>query len=195
MSITRCADLTAARWLEQSDEDWRRLTVRGPRGFEKYARLRLIPDPGFPRQREAEVRVTPNALSDNEQISVALAELARHTSTPDNCYFCIWEGWPSFRSCDPMPKVQIPNRCYFLFHGSLADVAAWDSQVTALLHDIAAPTPAFVWPADHAWCVTCDVDPNFASIGADAGAIDRLVANPRIDVVVDDPDTEPPHYC
>ncbi|NKS72360.1 hypothetical protein GS531_04915 [Rhodococcus hoagii] len=57
-----------------------------------------------------------------------------------------------------------------------------------------SPTPAFIWPADHAWCVTCDVDPHFASIGASADAIARLVADTRVDVVVDDPDTEPPYY-
>jgi len=42
--------------------------------------------------------------------------------------------------------------------------------------------------------VTCDVDPHYASIGASPDAIDRLVADSRVDVVVDDPDTEPPYY-
>ncbi|GAB2635335.1 hypothetical protein ABI214_25210 [Prescottella soli] len=195
MSITRCADLSAARWLERSEEDWQRLAARGPLGFEKYARLRFIPDPSYPGQREGEVHVGPDALSDNEQLAVVLAELARHTTAPDDCYFCIWDGWPSFDTADPMPKVSIPNRDYFLFHGSLADVADWDSRIKSLLHDIGAPTPAFVWPADHVWCVTSDVDPHFASIGAGADAIDQLVTNTQVDVVVDDPDTEPPYYC
>lgn len=194
MSITRCADLTVARWLERSAEDWRHLAARGPRDFEKHARLRFIPDPSFPGQSEGDVRRAPGALSDNEQLGVALAKLAPYTATPDDCYFCIWEGWPSFSGDDPMPRISIPNRAYFLFRGSLADVADWDSQISALLHDTEAPTPAFVWPADHAWCVTCDVDPHFATIGASAEAIARLVADTRVDVVVDDPDTEPPYY-
>ena len=194
MGITRCADLTVARWLERSAEDWRHLAARGPRDFEKHARLRFIPDPSFPGQSEGDVRRAPGALSDNEQLGVALAKLAPYTATPDDCYFCIWEGWPSFSGDDPMPRISIPNRAYFLFRGSLADVADWDSQISALLHDTEAPTPAFVWPADHAWCVTCDVDPHFATIGASAEAIARLVADTRVDVVVDDPDTEPPYY-
>ncbi|MBM4696540.1 hypothetical protein [Prescottella equi] len=194
MGITRCADLTVARWLERSDEDWRHLAARGPRDFEKHARLRFIPDPSFPGQSEGDVRRAPGALSDNEQLGVALAELTPYTATPDDCYFCIWEGWPSFSGDDPMPRISIPNRAYFLFRGSLADVADWDSQVSELLQDTVAPTPAFVWPADHAWCVTCDVDPHFATIGASADAIARLVADTRVDVVVDDPDTEPPYY-
>ncbi|BDE59728.1 hypothetical protein GS433_24390 [Rhodococcus hoagii] len=193
MGITRCADRTVARWLERSDEDWRHLAARGPRDFEKHARLRFIPDPSFPGQSEGDVRRAPGALSDNEQLGVTLAELTPYTATPDDCYFCIWEGWPSFSGDDPMPKISIPNRAYFLFRGSLADVADWDSQVSELLQDTVAPTPAFVWPAN-AWCVTCDVDPHFATIGASADAIARLVADTRVDVVVDDPDTEPPYY-
>ncbi|BCN59426.1 hypothetical protein GS979_21065 [Rhodococcus hoagii] len=193
MGITRCADRTVALWLERSDEDWRHLAARGPRDFEKHARLRFIPDPSFPGQSEGDVRRAPGALSDNEHLGVALAELTPSTATPDDCYFCIWEGWPSFSGDDPMPKISIPNRAYFLFRGSLADVADWDSQVSELLQDTVAPTPAFVWPAN-AWCVTCDVDPHFATIGASADAIARLVADTRVDVVVDDPDTEPPYY-
>ncbi|WP_231868926.1 hypothetical protein [Rhodococcus opacus] len=73
----------------------------------------------------------PNAirrgLSDNEQLGVVLAELAHYTGTPDDCYFYIWDGWPSFTADDPTPKISIPNRDYFLFHGTLADVADWDA--------------------------------------------------------------------
>lgn len=194
MSITRCVDLSAARWLEQRDEDWSRLAARGPDSFDKYARLRFVPDPSCPGQSENDAHRDPDALSDNEQLGVILADLARYTGTPDDCYICIWDGWPSFDGDDPTPKVSTPNRDYFLFHGALTDFADWDAQIETLLHDIEAPTPAFVWPADHAWCVTCDVDPHFASIGASPGAIDRLVANPYVDVVADDPDTEPPYY-
>lgn len=86
MGITRCADLTVARWLERSDEDWRHLAARGPRDFEKHARLRFIPDPSFPGQSEGDVRRAPGALSDNEQLGVALAELTPYTATPDDCY-------------------------------------------------------------------------------------------------------------
>ncbi|MFG1782554.1 hypothetical protein ACGFIU_08945 [Rhodococcus oryzae] len=194
MSITRCVDLSAARWIEERQEDWHRLAARGPVCFDKYARLRFIPDPSYPGQREGEVRADPGALSDNEQLGVVLAELARHTDTPDDCYFLVWNGWPSFRADDPTPRLSIPNRDYFLFHAALTDFTDWDPQVMALLDDIEAPTPAFVWPADRAWCVTCDVDPHFASIGADSDAIDAVVAHPRVDVVVDEPDTEPPYY-
>lgn len=69
------------------------------------------------------------------------------------------------------------------------------TQFEALLDDNDAPTPSFVWPADRTWCVTCDVDPHFATIGGSAEAIAATLALTEIDVVVDDPDVEPPYYC
>ena len=56
------------------------------------------------------------------------------------------------------------------------------------------PDPAFIWPADHTWCVANDVDPHWAGIGADLSAIDQLLANPRLDVVAADPREEQPTY-
>ncbi|NLE78037.1 MAG: hypothetical protein GX610_00370 [Rhodococcus sp.] len=195
MSITRCAELSPAAWLEERGEHWDYLAARGPRCFDRYARLRFIPDPSYPGQSENDVRATPDALSDNEQIGIVLADLSEYTNTPEDCYFCIWDGWPSFDPHDPTPKVSIPNRDYFVFHGMLSDFANWDAQIQALLRwDFEAPIPAFVWPADRAWCVTCDIDPHFASIGAAIDAIDRLVTNRHVDIAVDDPDIEPPYY-
>ena len=54
--------------------------------------------------------------------------------------------------------------------------------------------PAFVWPADQSWCIANDVDPHWAGIGADTSAIEDLVADPRLDVVVADPEEVQPYY-
>jgi len=56
------------------------------------------------------------------------------------------------------------------------------------------PLPAFVWPADRAWCLTRDVDPHYAGIAASAAAIEELLAQPQLDVVLADPAEVPPHY-
>ncbi|WP_287003679.1 MULTISPECIES: hypothetical protein [Gordonia] len=73
-------------------------------------------------------------------------------------------------------------RDYHLFVGD-TDMLGW------LL-----PAPAFVWPADRAWCFTEDVDPHFATIGASTAAIASLLRDTRIDTVADDPDVSPPFY-
>jgi hypothetical protein len=54
--------------------------------------------------------------------------------------------------------------------------------------------PAFVWPADHAWCFASDVDPHWAGIGADRAVVDRLVADRNLDVVHADPEERQPTY-
>lgn len=103
---------------------------------------------------------------------------------------------PSVRpSASREPMVVVPNRAYYLFHGAVTDLGdegsrtAWPGQLSAGTAD-----PAFIWPADQAWCVANDVDPHFAGIGAAASAIDELVADPRVDVVRADPRTDQPQY-
>ena len=61
----------------------------------------------------------------------------------------VWDGWPILRPGDPMPKVSIPNRNYFLLHGMLADFPDWNSRTGALLDDIGAPTPAWFRQPGH----------------------------------------------
>jgi hypothetical protein len=54
--------------------------------------------------------------------------------------------------------------------------------------------PAFMWPADHAWCIASDVDPHWAGIGAATAAIDELLADPRLDLVPALPSEIQPAY-
>lgn len=172
------------------------------------------------------------------QLRAAVRVLARHTRTPDDCYFCLWDGWgwtvhggdgarrldreqasaaaADFPvSADPPPpgvvpavldrsggppwpphppKVVIPNRAYFLFRGAAAGFGDWGAAQTGSGHEVGMPDPAFIWPADHAWCVANDVDPHWAGIGADAAAIDQLLADPLLDVVPADPREDQPRY-
>lgn len=194
VSFELCSDASAADWLIAHNLSWDRLAVRGPVGHPRYARLRFIPDPSFPGQRTSDIDFGQDDLSEKEQVGVALEVLSRHTATPDECYFCMWDGWAT-TTIGTAPNFAIPNRDYWLFRGTLADYADWNSGDPTRWTYGYSPDPAFIWPADHAWCVTNDVDPHFATIGADAEAIDQIVADQRIDAVLDDPDHEPPHWC
>lgn len=93
------------------------------------------------------------------------------------------------------PRVVVPNRAYYLFRGPLADARDWDdTDLWVGQTRLRPPEPAFVWPADHAWCVASDVDPHWAGIGADSQVIDQLVSDARLDAVPADPDAEQPAY-
>lgn len=155
--------------------------------------------------------------------------LATRTTTPGDCYFCVWDGFgpAEFDSDDgavyideeeegaqradaqpglapqsavsssipPVPKVVVPNRAYWLFRGPLVDVGSWDT-AEGLPYAIRLDTaePAFVWPADHAWCFALDVDSHWAGIGAHPPLITKLTSDPRLDVVPADPTQGQPSY-
>jgi hypothetical protein len=188
-----CGEASATDWLVAQGLPWDRLVVRGPVGYPRYARLRFIPDPGFSGQKTSDVDFEQHGLSEKEQVGIALEILSRYTTVPEECYFCMWNGWGTI-TIDSAPNFLIPNRDYWLFRGTLADYADWNSNNPARWPYGDCPDPAFIWPADHAWCITNDVDPHFASIGADAEAIDLIVADQRIDAVVDDPARERPYW-
>lgn len=215
-------DLSAAEWLVDTDQPWPELVSFGPRGFPAYARLRFIPDPAHEGQRENDVVLDEDIPSETARLRVVLETLARHTSTPDDCYFCLWDGWSSDieggdtllidqrtgsirkgRTIAPAfppevlhgPKVVVPNRAYYLFRGTLSDFGDWDAaEMWPGQPRGRMPDPAFIWPADHAWSIADDVDPHWAGIGASELAISELVADRRIDAVPADPQERPPSY-
>ncbi|MGW4095021.1 hypothetical protein [Nocardia sp. NPDC004750] len=193
MSYELCDDASAADWLVEQRLPWHRLVTRGPTGYPGYARVRFIPDPSFPGQKTSDVDFEPHGLPEKDEVGAALEILSRYTATPGQCYFCLWNGW-STTAIESPPNFRIPHRDYWLFRGTLADYADWNSDNPAQWPYGDCPDPAFIWPADHTWCLTNDVDSHFASIGADPEAIDLIVTDQRIDAVLDDPARQPPYW-
>jgi len=227
VTLTFCTELSAAGWIARSDLPWTQLVCFGPAGFDAYARLRFLPDSVRPGQPEHEAQRGERTA----QLPTLLEVLATQTTTPQDCYFCVWEGFGAAelvvdddavyiddeaaeasleraaarpgvarRSADsPLlaqaPKVVVPNRAYWLFRGPLADVGTWDvAQGWPDQQRLADAEPAFVWPADRAWCIANDVDPHYAGIGASSAAIERLLAHPGLDAVLADPQAPQPRY-
>lgn len=82
------------------------------------------------------------------------------------------------------------------FRGALTEWNDWGRDVQFDPRGASDAYPAFLWPADHSWCVANDVDPDFAVIGGPAAAIELLIADPRIDAVTVAPYTpsDPDRY-
>jgi hypothetical protein len=170
------------------------LITFGPSVFEAFARLRFIPDPVGAGQEEADTDVADDHPSNIEQTRRALRLLEAFTCTPEECYFCLWEGYsdaPLPPQVQRGPLVELPHRRYALLRGSLNDIDAWEADLGG--GQIIAP-PAFVWPADHRWCFASDVDPHWAGIGAERVAIDALIGDLQLDVVPASPTDNQPQY-
>jgi hypothetical protein len=187
VSLTPSPDLQAAAWITEAEEDWTQLAGFGPAGLPGYVRVRILPDPERPFQSEADVHTAEDALSDEEHIQVIVDVLSRHTSTPEDAYFGLWDGWgtriPGFK-----PMMRIPNRDYYLFRGPLTDLGRWGTE------EENPPVPAFVWPADRAWCLAKDVDQHWVGVGAGEPALHELLTHPKLDVVKADPAEQQPFY-
>lgn len=122
VTITPCRDGSPARWLTDQRRDWWDLVTRGPSGYERYARLRFIPDPTYDGQREMDTNLANDGQPEIAQLGIAVSALARFTTTADVCYFLIWEDYENldhFRAA----TVSIPERPCYLFRGTAEDVS------------------------------------------------------------------------
>ena len=191
MAITWTSRTAGADWLAATGAPWWQVVTSGPPVFRAYARVRYVPDPAFPEQREAEVDRPDDLPADLEQGRTALGVLAAFTSTPDDCWFAVWEGCSnSLELPAGLPLLELPHRAYGLLRGALSDLADWEATVHTHLD---AP-PAFVWPDDRSWCFASDVDPHWAGVGASEAAVEALLAAPGLDVVRAEPGERQPTY-
>jgi hypothetical protein len=101
------------------------------------------------------------------------AVLARHTSTPDRCWFCTWEGWGSV-FFDDGPRVELPQRDYALFAGPLA-------ALPSLMDAQNGHSPNLWWPDDRAWCVATEIDLAWTYVGGSVALISSALASPRLE--------------
>lgn len=195
MSLRYCSDLSAASWIVESGTPDMQLILFGPACFPAYARVRFIADPVGPGQAESDADVGADHPPDVRQAGRTLRGLAEFTSTPQDCYFCLWEGYsdvPLPPDARRGPLLVIPHRRYAVFRGALSDVDGW---AHAFGDGSPIPPPAFVWPADRSWCFASDVDPHWAGVGGSHAAVAALIDDPLLDAVAADPAGDQPWYC
>jgi hypothetical protein len=106
-------------------------------------------------------------------LEALIAVLSRHTSTPDRCWFCMWDGWGS-TAFAAGPRVQLPGRDYVLFSGSLA-------AVPSLANAQQDHSPNLWWPQDRAWCVATEIDLAWTYVGGSVALINDALATRRLE--------------
>lgn len=137
-----------------------------------------FPDIALPEHEPSGVEPWPGQVPQVGTLDPACADalavvLARHTSAPDRCWFCTWEGWGSV-VFDDGPRVELPARSYALFVGPLA-------ALPSLMDAQDDHSPNLWWPDDRAWCVATEIDLAWTYLGGSAALIGDVLANPRLE--------------
>jgi hypothetical protein len=110
----------------------------------------------------------------------AVAEvLARNTATPDDCWFCIWEGygWTVLnRLAANAPRIALEHRNCLLFRGPVSAASAFRSEPWF-------QSPTLWWPEDRAWCVASELDIYSTYVAATPAAVRALIDHQALEVV------------
>ncbi|ROO87198.1 hypothetical protein EDD29_4792 [Actinocorallia herbida] len=181
----------------------------GPRPSSKRRRARSAPRPftGVPRD---------GSLPEPE-LATLCAILADHTSTPDECWFCVWNGYgwldpsqstvmtaiglarrppePSrptppadyLANASDAPLVHMPGREFLLLTGPLRAASLIGS--TDAGGFLFEQSPNFCWPRDRSWCVATEIDLDSTHVAGPASLIDALLTAPSLEVLPTTPNT------
>lgn len=156
---------------------------------------------GFPGEPEIG-NLHPGALA-------ALCTVLRdYTSTPDDCWFAVWDGWswqhpvahsvvqatlsgepatpiqhaPDTQRLDlEAPRFSLPHRDYYLFNGPVEDSTRIGDWVTAQWFD--AQSPSIFWPSDHSWCVATEIDFDTTLVGGTPELIDAITGSDQLEAL------------
>ncbi|MGW3497376.1 hypothetical protein [Streptomyces sp. NPDC001020] len=101
--------------------------------------------------------------------------LARHTRTPEHCWFGLWNGYGRWEF-DRFPSFETPGREEVLLAGTLIDA------VSPVSLEEFAELPDLWWPQDRAWCLGGDVDLVSTYVGGSPALIAELLAAPELEV-------------
>ena len=102
------------------------------------------------------------------------AVLARHTSTPADCWFGVWSGF-GFDVPGAQP-LALPGRDFWLLRGPV------DLATTNLAEEPAEQSANLWWPHDRAWYVATDIDLMTTYVGGSTACIADLLAADGIEV-------------
>ena len=105
-----------------------------------------------------------------------LVELLRPaTSSPQRCWFGVWEGFGGLDDQGVRERVVVPNRAYLLASGPV-------ERALDPFHDPDQSANLW-WPDDHAWFVATEIDLAWTYVGASAAVVADLVADPRVEAM------------
>lgn len=104
--------------------------------------------------------------------SSLVSVLSKHTTTPESCYFAVWEGKGGLAPYHgPGAEFHTPARTWLLFSATVADAVAGFEMTVG---ESRIP-PNMWWPADHNWYFATEVDNCCAYIGCDKATAQKIM--------------------
>ena len=113
-----------------------------------------------------------------EQRRILVDHLRSATTTPDLCWFAIWEGFGGIDDGGVRERVELPKRNYLLY-SSTTD-RALESPMDPFPFD---QSPNLWWPEDRAWFVATEIDFDSTFVGGDDRLIAALVTDMRLEAL------------
>jgi hypothetical protein len=108
----------------------------------------------------------------------ALVEiLTPATTTPDRCWFAVWEGFADVDHGGVAARVALPGRSYLFASGP---VEAGSTLLSGASFD---QSPNLWWPDDRAWFVATEIDYAWTYVGGSEATIAAVLADDRLEAL------------
>lgn len=145
---------------------------------------------------------------ERDELDALIELMADGTSSPDSCWFGIWDGYgwmrgfPAYDELHPIaevggrrpepiaseipppapttPRLMINGRALVLYRGSI-------DQAKAFCKASAEQSPNLWWPDDRAWCVATEIDFSSTYIGGSDALVEKLRHDVRLEAIRVDP--------
>lgn len=210
------SDVGQAASFATSKAPWTQLCTLGPSGFERYGRL-FHPLPEGADENDPDEVVNVEGHLPGDHLRRLLVLLRRHTNTPDDCFFALWDGFGDIHGSPAVgflhtgvgkgpdvppafppeflngPRVEIPNRSYLLFRGPLEDAGRWGAADVAPGRPRPINSPNLMWPFDRSWFVASEIDNPWTGVAGSSGLLEELMSDTVLDAELVDPTSKVPY--
>jgi hypothetical protein len=165
-------ELEPARWSAVASR-----TGRTIHPLVQFARISNLNDD--PNEQPSWGRRPHEGRLDGADLLAAL--LRRFTLRPDDCWFCLWDGFGGLDMVPNLaeaPRVKVPGRTYLLFHGPLDALASFSASGPPW-----GDPPNIWWPDDQTWCVATEIDLESTYVGGSDECIQKILAHPDLEAL------------
>lgn len=106
--------------------------------------------------------------------------LEKWTSSPEDCWFCVWDGYGALDPDTRWPgaaRLHLPGRSYVVLRGPVRAAAS------SLEPPPFRQSANLWWPQDHSWCVATEIDLSWTYVGGSESCIREVLADGRLEAI------------